>query len=172
MSEIKDLSQASFFLVRRDHFGLQFDALRDQPLDDIRFALQNRMSLSLEALKQLRTSDDSGLYNLIEPGAKFAIRQSREHIRINQDCPRLVKGAHQVLPCLEIDSGFSADRCVDLCEDCGRHLYHLHAAHIQGCEQSRDITYDASALPGVTVPFPMIHSRTTQESGGKSVGCR
>ena len=53
--------------------------------------------------------------------------------------------SQQILAGGEIDCSFSADGCVHLSKHGGRNLDHIHPTHVEGGQQTSDISHDAPA---------------------------
>ena len=75
---------------------------------------------------------------------KFALRQRLQGGQIGQHGLRLVERANHVFTERMVDGGFTADRGIDLAEQCGRHLDKRCATLISRRGKADHIAYHAA----------------------------
>ena len=76
--------------------------------------------------------------------AKNPVGQRVEHRRVGNHEPGLMEGADEVLAKGAVDTGFSADRAVDLCDYGGRNLDDRDTSVMDRGDESREIPNDAT----------------------------
>ena len=77
--------------------------------------------------------------------AQFTRRQGAERIRIGQHDPRLMKGAGEVLPGLQIHPGLAANTTIHLGQQACRDLHKRQAAHGNRRREARQIPHHTTA---------------------------
>ena len=80
-----------------------------------------------------------------EAGAVLLARQSAKGVEIAEHEARLMKGADQILPGLQVHAHFAANGAVHLGEERGRHLHERHAPQISRGDKPRQIAHHAAA---------------------------
>ena len=85
------------------------------------------------------------LDDFVEARPELAAGQRREQGRIDDDDPRLVEGADEVLAAWQVDTHLAADGRVDLREQRRRHVREGDAAHVRGGGEAAHVADDAAA---------------------------
>ena len=106
---------------------------------------QNLLAILLHELKDAGTEDDTRFQRLVETGAKFALRQCRQHLRVHQHEFGLIKGAHQIFSRREIYARLATNRGVHLREKCCGNLHKTDAAHVNTGEKSGNVSHNSAA---------------------------
>jgi hypothetical protein len=107
--------------------------------------LKNAVSAVFHVLEDLRPSDQPALQNLVQAGAKFAIRQRRQHRRIDQHRPRMMERSHQILALRKVNPRLPPDRRVYLSEQRRRHLNNIDSAHVNRSRETSHVADYAAA---------------------------
>src|SRR5581483_3754723 len=135
MAEIQHTSEAALAFIGGDDFRFQFNALGDQVFQFRRISLEDVVSLCFKASKQFRLTDHATFDGLIKARSKLSFWKRGEHLGVNQNRTRLVKGPDQVLPGLEIHACLTANRRVHLRQNGCRDLNDVDPAHVDGGEE-------------------------------------
>ena len=126
MSEIQLHPKAEVELVFFHIFPLEIHAVGDH----VFILIPDRRLPDFS--KQFLTIQDRSLNDLRAPVPVFDIGKGIQHLRIDQDEKRLVKGADLVLSARKVHGGLSADRRINTGKQCCRDLHEADAALV-GC---------------------------------------
>ena len=98
-----------------------------------------------EALEQLHVVNDSVFDDFSQTGAILAHGQCPKRFEVAQHEARLIKRAHQILACFQIDADLAADRAVHLREQCRRDLHEIDAAQESRRHEAGEVSHHAAA---------------------------
>ena len=85
------------------------------------------------------------LDDLSHASGELIIRKCAKHGNIRVYKLWHMEGTHHVFIGVKIDTGLSADTGIHLRKKCGRDLYKIHTAKVSRCDESAEITGNASA---------------------------
>src|ERR1051326_6449478 len=113
--------------------------------------VQNKLAITRDFSKtfdrfieQRRVGNDGLLHHFTESRNQFARGQRHGRFGIDENSRWLMKRAHEVFANRQIDSGFSADRRVDLSKQRRWNLHDGDAAQVNGRGESSKIAYDST----------------------------
>ena len=109
-----------------------------------------------QPVEETRVSDQSVFSDLGEPRPDLTRRQGRQHIGVGNHTPRLIKSADHILTETVINACLTANRRVDLREECRWDLHKVDAAQIRCRRKAGNVTDNSptkSDKRGVAVIF-------------------
>ena len=109
-------------------------------------AARGRRAPPRSASKSARSREHAALQDLV--GAALRSSRARQRLQergVDDDRPRLVEGADQVLGARVVDADLAADRAVDHRQQRGRHLDPVDAAHVGGGGEAGHVAHHAAA---------------------------
>src|SRR5205085_93324 len=145
VAEVENLAQAAFAFVARHHVGFDLARARDEMCKLGYIELLEAVHLAVDALKQAAVADDAVLDGFAKAGAQLALRQAGKRRRVDDDKRRLMKRADEVFTERMIDTGFTADGTVYLCQQGGGHLREAYATLVGRRRKPTDVADHAAA---------------------------
>src|SRR5687767_15887610 len=94
--------------------------------------------------KEPSVSNERVFHHLTKSRNQLARRQRHERFRVDKNCRRLMKRTNKVLAHRQSDSRFSADRSIDLSEQCGGNLDDRNTAQLAGRRKSGQVANHAA----------------------------
>ena len=118
--------------------------------DDLR-QIRRQVGAVLDQRQQRRIAGHGHLHTLGQSRGHLPRRQRTEGIRVDQHGTGLVERTHDVLHAVHVDGGLAADRGVHLGQQCGGQVVEIHAPHVGGGGEARQIPRHAAAHGGHAV---------------------
>ena len=135
---VQDLTEARFLQILSDNACLDSNRALDQ-FWQVTVNIEAGLRVCLVKIENLRVRDKSSLDDLCRARNQFSLRQGAQDIQVTEHRGRLVEGADQVLSGCSVDTGLTADSCVDHAEQRCRDLDNLHSTHPRGGDESTEI---------------------------------
>jgi len=145
VSEIENSSKSALALVLGYHIGLDAAGIDDGRNERGRILCEDGFGVRVQAIEQIAIRNHAVLHDFIETRTEFTARQRLEQRRIDDDESGLVKRTDQVLAERVIDADLSADRAVDLCKECRRHVNEGNPAQERRRRKSRRVADDPAS---------------------------
>src|SRR5262245_2432540 len=145
VSEVKDAAQIRLSIVRRNYLSLYSDRVEDNSFQRLAIAAQDLLRFLRHKVEELSVTNNSALQSFKQSGAKLALLQGREHLRIHQYHARLMKGSYQVLARFKVDSSLAADAGIYLGQQGRGNLYDRHTTQKDRSQKTGAIADDPAA---------------------------
>ena len=143
---VQRVTQLALFLrIALDHRGLQTAGAADDPVEHVQLAGEEAGGVTLDLVEVRALQHDAVLDDLGQARAKVAQGERAGRGGIDDDQPRLVEGADEVLGLGMIDGRLAADRGVHLGQHGRGQGDEVHAAHVGGGHEARQVAHGAAA---------------------------
>ena len=145
VAEIKPCADALLGFVLGNNIGLHFAAMVNGFCHFFLVLCHQVGHIFFQPSKKFGIAQCAVFDNFGHACGKFALRQRLQGSQIGQNGLRLVERANHVFTERMVDGGFTADRGIDLAEQCGRHLDKRCATLISRSGKTDHIAYHAAA---------------------------
>ena len=142
---VEDLPQRGLFEVGRHHIGLDLHGPADQLGQDVSCRVEGGLRVGLDDAQDLGIGDETGLDDLGQPCDDLVAWDRFQGRDVDEDGVGFVEGADEVLACIGVDAGLTADCRVDHRQQCCRDVDDADPAHPGGGDESGEIGGRAAA---------------------------
>src|SRR5262245_35323338 len=103
--EVENTAQIRLLFVGGNYGGLHADRVRDDPLQRVAVAGKDFLGMPAHEIEERSVTNHATFERLEQAGAKFALVECGEHIRIDQYGVWLMKRADQIFATAKIHAG-------------------------------------------------------------------